>query len=136
MPVHIDDADLEDKIAQVEGDDWRKHHKQWEDMERDQWEPGADGFCTIGGVRTCRFVISEEDEDSLYKPGDRVYGSRVIYGMGGWHRYHVRSTGEVVFSTSHSGRYGARNYGPETPMHWEELERKIRAAGFRLSTEA
>ncbi|MDM7992979.1 MAG: hypothetical protein QUS11_06655 [Candidatus Fermentibacter sp.] len=128
MAVYVDDKDLESKIGLVEGEKWVRHHKQWEDMERDKWEPGKDGFCTIGGVLACRILNEDGTVD--------WYGTRTIYGMGGWHRYHVRQSGEVVFSTHHCGRYGAREFGEDSQKRWEELEQKIRSAGFRLSTEA
>jgi hypothetical protein len=81
--IRLTDPNLEEKIARVEGEDWRKHHAAW--------ERHADQSCTIAGARA-----------ALAKAKDERLFSATIYGNGGYHRYHVQGN-EVRFSVHHAG---------------------------------
>ena len=60
---------------------------------------------SVGGIRAWL-------KGKTYAEEDRGYVAATIYGAGGVHRYHVRNTGEIVFSKSHSSNWG-RNYVKE-----------------------
>jgi len=62
-------------LMEMEGEDWFKHQKTWEENSID----GALEAAKKGGG----------------------YSGGVIYGFGGWHRFFVRPNGDVVYSSSH-----------------------------------
>lgn len=81
--IRLTDPNLEDKIAQVEGEEWRRHHQGW--------ERHSDQSYTIASARA---LLVKTVEERLF--------SATIYGLGGYHRYHVHGN-SVVFSVHHAG---------------------------------
>jgi hypothetical protein len=76
-------------LVEMEGKEWFEHQKTWGENSID------------GALETSR--------------GGGDYSSGIIYGFGGWHRYFIRSNGNVVYSSSHgrSGVEKARSLGFE-----------------------
>lgn len=110
--ITITDSDLEDKIAEIEGKGWKKHHQQWKEAS--------------GQPSTIPNALR------MWKKNPKHVDS--IYGAGGWHRYFVRPTGEVVFSTYHSTlRFLVEG---KDSLQAKELQAKLKRVGFRSSEEA
>ena len=109
--VHIKDTNLEEKIKSIEGTEWIDHHNQWIQLEQEYIEKTKDlhvANCTIWSAR---------------KKFNETQDGGIIYGLGGWNRYHVRGdTGEVVFSEYHC-------------MNLLKYIDKVHAAGFRFSND-
>lgn len=115
MPVNIMDVDAINVMALVEGDHWKQY--QLEHPE-----------CISGFLRfkqAYEEMIKKLSPDELkYRReigyGVGIEGNSAIYGDGGFHRYFVRSDGNIVFSKSHS---------------FGERITKARDAGFTISGE-
>jgi hypothetical protein len=90
--VHILDNDLPSKLLQIEGSGF-----QWQlDLEG----PHSLQFCIQHYQERCLIAESEmSDEDFKWRLD---LFAETIYGSGGWNRYFIRGTGEVIISTYHS----------------------------------
>lgn len=112
MPVFIQQPDALDLLTKVEGPAWREKQERF-------------GSCSFKAFHDewlqAQSYLTEEDKasewyrtDSLTTPG----GDGAIYGEGGWNRYIVKYTGEIVFLRRQA-------WGPEAIQRAEE-------AGFRV----
>ena len=105
MPVYITDEDALDRLAQVEGEEWKRR------QDREDSDYTLRGFAAAyerekgrSGYITCGF-------------------NHAIYGENGWNRYFVLAgTGEIVFSRKHARR----------PLLGPDDSGKAEAAGFTL----
>lgn len=95
MPVFITDTDALDRICTVEC--WRMHPdaKTRFCLEQTYFDPFSfEGFrCTFDS-------LPEEERKETHHV--LIDGNSAIYGSGGYHRYFVRGTGEIVFSEMHA----------------------------------
>lgn len=96
--VHITDPDLLQKMAQLEGALWafgNQHSAR---------SPGI--LLGTREVQTALRLLDEKmaqyvGEEAQYWDEDKDIAVHVIYGDGGFHRYPVKLTGEVCFSSWH-----------------------------------
>lgn len=108
MPVYIYQPDALDRMGIIEGERWMTH--QCGDPE---------GMCSFNA-----FKRTYEEIQPYRKPDDDVWsldvdGNGAIYGEGGWHRYAVRTDGEIIFLAGFC----------ENPAHYRPL---IEKAGFTV----
>jgi hypothetical protein len=85
MPVFIYEKDALEKIAEVEGEKWIRHQKNFGDCSFDAF------------LRTWNEQIGGRKE-LIEKGGSMaisVNGNGAIYGLGGWNRYIVMYSGEI-----------------------------------------
>ena len=90
MPIFIYDPDALDKLTAVEGESWKRH----------QLENARDSNSFPTWVRAWNHMKSEglDCAPDNFSPGmvfDSI-GDGAIYGEGGYARYIVRCTGEIV----------------------------------------
>jgi hypothetical protein len=109
MPVMITDPDAFDRICAVEGDEYRNAPQDGNyrlPAFKAEWDAAvayaAEAGCSV--------------EDVLVE-GVVVDSNAAIYGAGGYHRYFVWNTGEIVFSRFHATPEGCA---------------RAKAAGFRV----
>ena len=96
MTVRITDPDALDKMAQIEGDGWKR--------QQDQDRKSAYGFWAFHDLWV-RLASGEHEDEDWYRPDDNltVEGNPATYGDGGWNRYFVRrSDGRIVISKYHA----------------------------------
>jgi hypothetical protein len=85
MPVFIYEKDALEKIAEVEGEEWLRHQKNFGDCSFDAFLQTWNE--QIGGRK-----------DLIEKGGSMaisVNGNGAIYGLYGWNRYIVMYSGEI-----------------------------------------
>jgi len=91
MPVYIYEPDAFEKMVKVEGEDWKRHVKDFGTCSfqafLDLWNSK---YKHIQGGKYSKEVFKEIN---LRQPDGQVS----IYGAGGWHRYIVRGNGEICF---------------------------------------
>lgn len=107
--IKISDESVREKIAEVEGQEW---------LNQDAWsERDGSKIAEDTSVAHARKLWEKRRPLRISQDPDHstVYGA-VIYGHGGWHRYFVTHSGEVVYSESH-GRSSVK---------------KAEAVGFRI----
>jgi len=124
MPVHIFQKNALELMAQVEGQSWKERQESTANKDdcsfvsfRDKW------FGLFNSLKSQGKVDIYKDMTVLYGSSDLdfpldVNGIGTIYGDGGWNRYVVKVSGEVLFVSR-----AARNTA--------NMERAVNA-GFRI----
>ncbi len=108
MAVFIFEKNAFRKIAEVEGPDYPHHQKDF-------------GICSFKAFKNKWKRLAKASPVFVkYQPafGIDVEGNAAIYGLGGYNRYVVLNTGEIMFLES----------AAESP----EYTKKAEAAGFRI----
>lgn len=119
MAVFIFDNDALDKMTLVEGERWKKRQ---DDTDTPTFTTFKNAWYEFFQSAKDRGLAKSESE---IKQALRVdhgivdkYNNGAIYGDGGWTRYSVRASGEILF---------IKDASPS-----EEITRKAIAAGFNL----
>lgn len=108
MPVFIFEKEAFRKMVEVEGPDYSRNQMNF-------------GACSFRAFKNKWRRLAKASPNFIkYRPafGIDVEGNAAIYGYGGWNRYVVLNTGEIMF-IEHSARTAA-------------YIKKARAAGFRI----
>ena len=95
MAILISDTDAFDKLVCMEGERWRK-------LASDAKNEYGFRYALNTWIA---YVEEAETFDPEYAKTERFKMEGigvVIYGEGGWNRYYVRGSGEIVFSKHHS----------------------------------
>lgn len=113
MSVYIYQPDALDRMALVEGTSWKEHQNG-----------DPDGPYSFNGFLTFWREWANYAQSEGIDIADDVFSLEVenntaIYGAGGWHRYAVRSDGEIIFLAHFC----------ENPQRYRPLVEK---AGFRI----
>lgn len=96
--VSINDPDVRDMIAQVEGQLW---------LAQDAYAELEAGRLTEDtSVAHAQLLYKRHKSAPDQDPAHTLVYGAIIYGAGGWNRYYVTHSGEVVFSASHSNGGG------------------------------
>jgi hypothetical protein len=110
MSINIQDSDAFDRISQIEGVSWAL-------VQADS--PPCDN--NWKGVRKqWRQEVAEEKafgEEAAFARFEGKPCTSSLYGAGGFHRYFILGSGEIVFSRYHAG---------------EKATKKAEAVGFRI----
>lgn len=119
MPVFITDRDALQRMAQVEGDTWLRLQESEPETPLG-FRAFARAYADIKKIYDG--LIDEDRRETMREIGISLNGHKAIYGEGGWNRYFIRWSGEIVFSARHATSI-------------QKIE-KAKAAGFRTSEEA
>lgn len=101
MPVFIYDPDAFAKMTVVEGEHWKEAQQAGQfgdcsfDLFKQKWDGLFEAMKKRGSVTTETDMAKLGENISGY--GIDVNGAGAIYGRGGWTRYTVRVSGEILF---------------------------------------
>jgi len=91
MPVYIHQDDALERMGAVEQDE------RWEQQQRDGSFGHACLFSSFRDEWERAWRDADGPADALYRLGLTVDGNGAIYGSGGFNRYTVRGSGEILF---------------------------------------
>ena len=111
MPINILDDTALDVLATVEGDEWKRYELAHKD------EPSDYSFHGLRAKYLALLAEAKEYDYDITTMPEATSSGFILYGDGGWARYRIRCTGEIVLLS---------NTCP--PEHTEEA----RAAGFMI----
>jgi hypothetical protein len=98
MPVYITDSDALTRLAQIEGEPWR-------DLQEAEPDRPLGFFQFKRAYESIKQIYADlKDEDrreTMRNIGITCNGNPAIYGEGGWNRYFIRWSGEIVISVHH-----------------------------------
>jgi hypothetical protein len=107
--ISITDSDVAQKIALVEGQRWIEDDKHGREM-------ALRGLCFDQSLENAqekyqefknKYIVNSDEKllPAEWQMTINAFGySATIYGLGGWSRYFVLASGEVVFSAGHAQR--------------------------------
>lgn len=94
MAVYIWEEDAFEKMVQIEGEDWRRHVKNFGECGFDAFKKDFESM-EFTSERIQQFI--KEESNGVRHSHLTVNGNAAIYGYGGWNRYSVSCSGEIVF---------------------------------------